>query len=299
MHSSAQAIDRWWSTLATRNRLEVVCAYDSMTARLAMQAGFDAVLLGGGATANFMYGLPDIGLISLAEMLENGRRIAASVDIPVIADVDDAGTTDVHIIRTVQLAESSGLAGVMIEDVDSSIPKHLWNEERSDWDLSKSVLYPLETSVHRLEVACKARVNPKFVVIARTDALDSESDNGIALALERAQAYATAGADMIFIRGLQRDNLTKEFADAIGAPLLHGEVDAVDKLAKKEIFATGASLFHGLLPIMAAYSVYKETLIHLREGTLPPFDRKAWSVNRELLETVDLPGWSRHLRPDR
>jgi 2-methylisocitrate lyase-like PEP mutase family enzyme len=263
-----------------------------------MQTGFDAVFVGGGATANFMYGLPDVGLLSLAEIIDNGRRMASSVDLPVIADVDDGGTTAIHILRTIQMAESSGLAGVMIEDVDSAVPKHLWSEEKGDWDFSETRLYPLDTAVHRLEVALEARLNKRFIVVARTDALDTDPENGLALAMERAQAYASAGADMIYIRGLQRPVLTSELVESIGAPLLHAEVDAVDQETKDDIFATGASLFHGLLQIMAAYRAFKETLEHLRNGTRPLFDYHSWVVNRELLETLDLRGWSRRLRTE-
>ena len=121
---------RWHETMERQGHVEIVCAYDCMTSRLAERTGFDGVLIGAGATANHLHDLPDVGLVSLAEALENVRRIAAAVSIPVIADVDDGGPTPIHIRRTVEMAERAGAAGIMIEDVDSSQPKHLWNEEK-------------------------------------------------------------------------------------------------------------------------------------------------------------------------
>jgi 2,3-dimethylmalate lyase len=293
--SAARSIERWWAALESRGHLEIVTAYDCITARLVQEIGFDGIVLGGGATANFMYGLPDVGIVSTAEMLENARRMAASVDIPIIADVDDGGSTPGHILRTISLAEGSGVAGIMMEDVDSSVPKHLWNEAKGDWDFSQAVLYQLDTAVARLEHAIKARTNPRFVIMARTDALHTDPEHGLERAVERAQAYASAGADILFILGLSRDVLTGEFVRSLGCPLLFAEVGAVDTATRTRIFDAGASLFHGLLPIMAAYSAYKGTLTSLRDGTPPHFDREPWAVNRELLETLDLRGWTRHL----
>ena len=131
---------RWHDTMDRQGRVEVVCGYDCMTARLAERTGFDAVLIGAGATANHLHGLPDIGLVSLAEALDNVRHICAAVSIPVIADVDDGGPTAIHIRRTVEMAERAGAAGIMIEDVDSSQPKHLWIEVKGCWDFSTAVL---------------------------------------------------------------------------------------------------------------------------------------------------------------
>ena len=134
--------ERLRELIATPGMFEVAAAYDCVTARLAEQAGFDGILIGGGAIANFGYGLPDVGLVSLPELLQSVQRIAASVHVPVITDIDDGGATAIHIRRTVSLAERAGAAGVMFEDVNSAYPKHLWIEERQTWDLGDAVLYP-------------------------------------------------------------------------------------------------------------------------------------------------------------
>ena len=85
----------------------------------------------------------------------------------------------------------------------------------------------------------------------------------------------------------------------MGAPLRHAEVGPISADDKQRVFASGASLFHGLLPLLAAFSGYKETILSLKQGTHPAFDRDAWTVNKELLETLDLRGWSRALRQPR
>jgi len=286
---------RWHDAMQRQGHVEVVTAYDCMTARLAEQTGFDAILVGAGATANFMYGLPDIGLVSLAEALENVRRVSGSVTIPVIADVDDGGPTPIHIRRTVELAERAGAAGIMIEDVDSSRPKHLWHEEKQDWDFSDAVLYPVDVAVERLRIAMAARRDPEFVIMARTDALHTDPQRGYELAVERARAYAAAGADVLFVIGLPQERVTTELTAILGAPLLYAEVGAISAADKQRIFDTGASYFHGLLPILAAFAGYKDTICSLKAGTTPAFNPDAWTYNRQLLETLDLRGWTRAL----
>ena len=123
--------------------------------------------------------------------------------IPVIADVDDGGQTPIHIRRTVEMAERAGAAGIMIEDVDSSQPKHLWNEEKGYWDFSTAVLYPADVAVDRLSIAMAARHDPEFIIIARTDAMPTDAERGYDLATERARAFAALGADMLTVMGLR------------------------------------------------------------------------------------------------
>jgi 2,3-dimethylmalate lyase len=246
-----------------------------------------------------VHGLPDVGLISLAEALENVRRICSAVTIPVIADVDDGGATPIHIRRTVEMAERAGAAGIMIEDVDSSQPKHLWIEEKGYWDFSTAVLYPTEVAVDRLSIAMAARSDPEFVVIARTDAVPTDAVRGYDLGIERARVFAALGANMLTLMGLTRERVTSELTSSLGAPLLVGENAAVSSEEKERLFAAGASLMHGLLPLVAGFSGYQQMIQSLKQGTPPAFDRDPYVVNKELLETVDLPGWTRALASPR
>jgi 2-methylisocitrate lyase-like PEP mutase family enzyme len=286
---------RWHEAMERHGHVELVTAWDCMTARLAEQTGFDAVVVGGGATANFMHGLPDVGLLSLAEVIENVRRISSSVSFPVITDVDDGGATPIHIRRTVEMAERAGAAGLMIEDTNATHPKHLWNEEKDDWDFSKAVLYPTDVAVDRVSIAMAARSDPQFVIMARTDALPTNAERGYDLAIERARAFASVGADMLFVLGLSRERVTTELTSSLGAPLLIGENQAITAEERERVFTTGASFLHGLLPLLAAFSGYKETIQSLKQGTPPAFDRDSSTVNKELLEAVDLLGWTRAL----
>ena len=286
---------RWHDAMDRHGHVELVTAWDCMTARLAEQTGFDAVLVGGGATANFMHGLPDVGLLSLAEAIENVRRISSSVSIPVIADVDNGGATPIHIRRTVDMAERAGAAGILIEDTDAAHPKHLWVEEKDDWDFSKAVLYPTDVAADRVSIAMAARSDPQFVIIARTDALPTNAERGHDVAIERARAFASVGADMLFVLGLSRERVTSELTSSLGAPMLVGANEAIGAEDRERVFAAGASLLHGLLPLLAAFSGYKETIQSLKQGTPPAFDRDSSTVNKELLEAVDLRGWTRAL----
>ncbi len=165
--------------------------------------------------------------------------------------------------------------------------------------VSTAVLYPTDVAVQRLATAMAARQDPQFVIMARTDAYHTDPERGYDVAIERARAYASVGADIVFVLGLPRERVTTQLTSTLGAPLLHAEVGAVSAHDRDQVFASGASLFHGLLPILAAYSAYKETVLSLKEGTQPAFDRDAWAVNRELLETMDLRGWSQSLSDPR
>ena len=290
---------RWHDTMERQGHVEIVCGYDCMTARLAERTGFDGVLIGAGATANHVHGLPDVGLVSLAEALENVRRISSAVTIPVIADVDDGGPTPIHIRRTVEMAERAGAAGIMIEDVDSSRPKHLWNEEKQYWDFSLAVLYPADVAVDRLSIAMAARQDPQFIIMARTDSLPTDAERGYEIATERARAFASLGADMLTVMGLTREQVTTELTASLGAPLMIGENAPVTAEERDQLFAAGASLMHGLLPLVAGFNGYQQMIQSLKQGTPPAFDRDPYAVNRELLETMDLAGWTRALTSPR
>jgi 2-methylisocitrate lyase-like PEP mutase family enzyme len=140
-----------------------------------------------------------------------------------------------------------------------------------------------------------ARRDPEFVIMARTDALHTDAERGYDLAIERIRAYAAAGADILFVIGLTRDRVTPELTSTLGAPLLFAEVGAISAADKQTVFDAGASYFHGLLPILAAFAGYKDTIVSLKEGTTPSFNPDAWTYNKELLETLDLRGWTRAL----
>jgi 2-methylisocitrate lyase-like PEP mutase family enzyme len=184
-------------------------AFDPLAARLVEEAGFPAVYMTGFGTSAALLGRPDVGLLTMTEMAGNAGRIAACVDIPVIADADTGYGNPLNVIRTVGAYEAAGVAGIHIED--QVAPKKCGHME------GKLVIPPQEMAA-KIRAAAEARSQPEFVIIARTDARAVE---GLERSLERARLYREAGADVLFIEALTSDAEAAEAARAFpGVPLL-------------------------------------------------------------------------------
>ena len=184
-------------------------AFDPLSARLVEEAGFPAVYMTGFGTSAALLGRPDVGLLTMTEMAGNAGRIAACVDIPVIADADTGYGNPLNVIRTVGAYEAAGVAGLHIED--QVAPKKCGHME------GKQVI-PAEEMVEKVRAAVQARTQPEFVIIARTDARAPE---GLERALERARMYRDAGADALFIEALTTEAEAEAAARAFpGVPLL-------------------------------------------------------------------------------
>jgi 2-methylisocitrate lyase-like PEP mutase family enzyme len=183
--------------------------FDGVQAKLARQAGFEAVYMTGFGTAA-SHGLPDLGMIGLAEMSANATRIAAAVpDLPVIADADTGYGNEGNVRRTVEVYERAGVAALHIEDQE-------W-PKRCGFLEGKRVI-PLEDMVLKVRAAVEARSDPALVVIARTDAL---APLGWDEAERRARAYRDAGADLVFVDGLKtRDDIAEAARRLDGIPQL-------------------------------------------------------------------------------
>jgi 2-methylisocitrate lyase-like PEP mutase family enzyme len=162
-------------------------SHDALSARLAEQAGFEVVYMGGFATTASQLGRPDVGLLGEAEMVSNAQRIVQVVDRPVIADADTGYGNPINVIRTVREYEQAGVSGAHIEDQV--------NPKRCGHMAGKAVI-PAQDMVAKLRAAVAARTDPNFVLIARTDALAVE---GVDAAIERAKRYADAGADLLWV----------------------------------------------------------------------------------------------------
>ena len=165
-------------------------AYDCITARTIAQAGFDAVYMTGAGTAAAL-GFPDYGLVTMSEMADNAARLAAAVDVPIIADADTGYGNELNTTRTVREYEGSGVAGLHIED--QGFPKKCGH-------LDNKIIVPLEEYLAKIRAAVAARRNPDFVIIARTD---SRAVLGFEEAIRRANAALEAGADMAFVEAPQ------------------------------------------------------------------------------------------------
>ncbi len=162
-------------------------AYDALSARLVEQAGFDVVYMTGFGTTASLLGRPDVGLLGGAEMVDNATRIAAAVDVPVVADADTGYGNAITVLRTVRSYEQAGVAGIHLEDQVS--PKKCGH-------MSGKAVIGTEEMVGKLRAAVQARRDPDFLVIARTDAA---AVHGVDEAIRRAHRYAEAGADALFV----------------------------------------------------------------------------------------------------
>jgi 2,3-dimethylmalate lyase len=184
-------------------------AFDPLAARLVEEAGFAAVYMTGFGTSAALLGRPDVGLLTMTEMADSAGRIAACVDIPLIADADTGYGNPLNVIRTVGAYEAAGVAGLHIED--QVAPKKCGHME------GKQVI-GAEEMAQKVRAAVGARTDPDFVIIARTDARAVE---GLDSALDRARRYRDAGADALFIEALVSEAEIEAAAAAFpGVPLL-------------------------------------------------------------------------------
>ncbi len=165
--------------------------FDALGARLIEEAGFSAAYMTGFGTAAARLGQPDVGLLTMTEMVDNARRIARAVSIPVIADADTGYGNPINVIRTVQEYEMAGIAAIHLED--QVMPKKCGHMD------DKHVIDALEMAA-KVRAAVAARSSDGFLIIARTDARAVE---GLPAALERARRYADAGADVLFVEAPQ------------------------------------------------------------------------------------------------
>lgn len=184
-------------------------AYDALSARLIEEAGFPAVYMTGFGTSASLLGRPDVGLLTMPEMVDNARRIVEAVSVPVIADADTGYGNPINVIRTVQAYERAGVAAIHIED--QVAPKKCGHME------GKQVI-PCDEMVEKVRAAVAARRSPDFTIIARTDARAVE---GLESALARARRYRQAGADVLFVEAPQSEEEIEAIARALpDAPLL-------------------------------------------------------------------------------
>ena len=184
-------------------------AFDPLAARLVEEAGFPAVYMTGFGTSAALLGRPDVGLLTMTEMVDNARRIADCVDIPVIADADTGYGNPLNVIRTVGAYEAAGVAAIHLED--QVAPKKCGHME------GKQVI-PAAEMAQKIRAAVETRSRPDFVIIARTDARAVE---GLERALDRARLYREAGADVLFIEAVTSQDEAAEAARAFpDVPLL-------------------------------------------------------------------------------
>lgn len=222
--------------------------YDALQARIAESVGFEAVYMTGFGTAAAR-GFPDLGLLTMTEMVENVRAIARSVRIPVICDADTGYGNPTNVWRTVREYEHAGAAALHIED--QVFPK------RCGFLAGKQVI-AMDEMVPKVRAACDARGNPDTVIIARTDAL---AVNGWDDVVRRANAYRDAGADLIFVDGIKTDDDLENYASKLrGLPLLYNGMKPVPAVAQY-----GFKLMIHIGTFLAVSQATREALTELKE----------------------------------
>ena len=199
---------RFRQALAEENPLQVVGAVNAYAALMARQVGYRAIYLSGGGVANASYGLPDLGMTSLNDVLEDVRRITAAVDTPLLVDIDTGWGGAFNIARTIREMVRNGAAAVHMEDQVAT--------KRCGHRPNKAIVSTAEMC-DRLKAAVDARTDPDFVVMARTDALAVE---GLDAVVERAARFEEAGADAIFAEAMTEIGMYARITEAVGVPVL-------------------------------------------------------------------------------
>jgi len=206
--STQSAGAKFRAAVQAEKPLQVVGTINAYHARLAQRVGYKAIYVSGGGVAAGSLGLPDLGISTLDDVLTDVRRITDVCDLPLLVDVDTGFGGAFSIARTVKSLIKFGAGAMHIEDqVQAKRCGHRPGKE----------IVPQDEMVDRIKAAADARVDPSFVIMARTDALAVE---GLDAAIERARACVEAGADMIFPEAMTELAMYRKFADAVGVPVL-------------------------------------------------------------------------------
>lgn len=252
-------------------------AYDAFSAKLVEAAGFEAVYVTGFGTAAGIFGLPDIGLVTMTEMVENARRIAGSVGVPIVADADTGYGNHLNVVRTVEEYEKAGVAGIQIEDQIS--PKRCGHMEGQ-----KTV--PIPEMVAKLRAAVEARRNADTMIIARTDAI---SATGFDEAIKRGNIYREAGADLLFIEAPRTQEQLERIPKLINGPVLVNIAPKTPFMHVKEYEAFGyAMAIYPAITLTAAYRSIKDKLKALKDHGITEDDGHGNVPFEELLEFLGL-----------
>ena len=242
-------------------------AHDALSARIVEQTGYPMCVVTG-AGVSMCRGYPDVGLVTMEEMVRNARYIAEAIEIPIVVDADNGYGNAINARRTVREFERAGVAGIHIED-------QVW-PKRCGHMFGKKLI-PAEEMVQKIRAALEARRDPDFVIIARCDALLVE---GLDQALERGEAYIKAGADMLWLEMRESLDEIKAIAERFRGriPLVfnHSPSGMVPRLPVAELeamgFKTACFYVHAL---MAACKTMQEVLREIKEtgNSLTVWDR--------------------------
>ncbi|MGA2633734.1 MAG: methylisocitrate lyase [Terracidiphilus sp.] len=243
---------RFRTALEEEKPLQVAGAINAYAARLAESAGFRAIYLSGGGVAANSLALPDLGISTMEDVLTDASRITDATALPLLVDIDTGWGSAFNIARTIRSMEKAGVAAVHIEDqVSAKRCGHRPGKE----------LVAADEMVDRIKAAVDARTDSNFVIMARTDALASE---GLAAAIERAQAYVAAGADMIFAEAVTELAMYTKIRVAVGVPILANitEFGQTPLFTREELKSAGVDI---ILYCCAAYRAMNAAALKVYE----------------------------------
>ena len=257
-------------------------AYDALSAKLIEQAGFEACQVSGFGLAASLLGLPDIGIVTLRDQINVTQAIAQAIEIPVMADGDTGYGNAVNVFHTVRMLEAAGAAGINIEDQD--FPKRCGHLD------GKSVI-SMEEMIQKIRSAAAARRDPHFVINARTDAI---ATHGIDEAIRRGNAYADAGATLIFVEAPKERADIERVVRAIRAPvsinMLGASGGKTPQMTLAELQTLGvARVSFPILTLCSAALAMRDNLATLRTtGSLVSLQERMMSFG-EITDAVGLP----------
>jgi len=200
--------ERFRTAMAEEKPLQIPGTINAYTALLAQREGYRAIYLSGAGVANASYGMPDLGMTSMSDVLVDIERITAACSVPLLVDADTGWGHSLCIARTIQAFIKAGAAAVHIEDQMAA--------KRCGHRPNKSMV-STEEMVDRLHAAVDSRTDESFVIMARTDALAEE---GVERSIERCQKYIEAGADVIFAEAITDAEQYRLFTQSLSVPVL-------------------------------------------------------------------------------
>jgi len=273
--------------VARRNGLLVVGAFNALSARIVADQGFEAVYLTGAGLTNMHYGLPDLGMIGLRDVADATLRVREAVEnLPLIVDIDTGFGNAVNTWQTVRALERAGADAVQIED--QVFPKRCGH-------FAGKAVAPLSEMLDKIRAATDARKDPDFQIIARTDARAVE---GFDAAIERAQQFAEAGADILFVEAMTSEAEIRDIPRLLKTPLLINIVvggktptfpaQQLGEMGYSLVLYANAALQGAVLGMQQALSaLQRDGKLDENPALLAPFSERQRLVNKPLYDALE------------
>jgi methylisocitrate lyase len=276
--SDAASPGRRFRDALAQQPLQIVGAINAYCGMMAEKTGHRAIYLSGGGVANASFGLPDLGMTSMNDVVEDARRITSATDLPLLVDIDTGWGGALNIARTIREMERAGVAAVHIEDqVAQKRCGHRPNKE----------IVSSEEMVDRVKAAANARQDSDFFIIARTDSFAQE---GREAAIARAKACVEAGADGIFAEAVADLDDYRAFVEALDVPVLANitEFGQTPLFNREELAETGVGM---ILYPLSAFRAMNKAALNVYQHLLDDGDQKAvvddMQTRQELYEFLD------------